>query len=101
LVTALGLIPFSSEKIPLGLEFAGVIRQIGSQVKDVSVGDRVFGFAAGGLFSSNAILPSLGVVKIPDQLSFEDAATMPVCFVTVMRALFEVGNLERDQVSEA
>ena len=85
----------------MGLEFAGVIRQIGSQVKDVSVGDRVFGFAAGGLFSSNAILPSLGVVKIPDQLSFEDAATMPVCFVTVMRALFEVGNLERDQVSEA
>lgn len=85
----------------MGLEFAGVIRQIGSQVKDVSVGDRVFGFAAGGLFSSNAILPSLGLVKIPDQLSFEDAATMPVCFVTVMRALFEVGNLERDQVSEA
>ena len=99
LALSLGIIPFSSKKIPLGIELSGIVLRKGSEVDDISVGDRVFGLADGGLFSSSAILSSLAVVKIPDNLSFVDAATMPVCFCTAMRSLFEVGQLEKDQVS--
>ncbi|KAF2821460.1 KR domain-containing protein [Ophiobolus disseminans] len=98
LALSLGLISSPTMHPRLGLELAGVIRRVGSSVTNVAVGDRVVALSSGGLFTSVAVLPSLLVAKIPDALGFEDAATMPICFGTTMRALMEIGHLEEGQI---
>jgi NADPH:quinone reductase-like Zn-dependent oxidoreductase len=81
----------------LGCECAGVVHAVGSEVEDLKVGDRVIVFTAATLSTKLATKAKL-CVKIPDQLSFEDAATMPCVYVTVIHSLLDLGRLEKDQV---
>lgn len=68
-------------KIPLpnglGLEGAGTIGAIGPDVSGLAIGDRV-AYATGplGAYASGRIYPANRLVKIPDSLSFEDAAAV-------------------------
>jgi NADPH:quinone reductase-like Zn-dependent oxidoreductase len=57
-----------------GSESAGVIRDIGTEVSGLSVGDQVSASGWGGLFAKEAVLPARGVRKFPDALSFTEAA---------------------------
>lgn len=61
----------------LGTDFAGIIEEIGSEIKDFKIGDRVFGFNDSGV-SSHAeylcISKKKAWAKIPENVSFEDAA---------------------------
>lgn len=82
----------------LGLEASGVVRQTGPNTKELTPGDRVFVFG-GGCFSTGIIISEKLCVKIPESLSFEDAATMPCVFSTVIHGLLDVGRLsEGDSV---
>ena len=49
-------------------------------------------------FSNRVNAPSELVAKIPDTLSLEEAATMPVAFLTVIYALLHVRHLRKDEV---
>jgi NADPH2:quinone reductase len=68
-------------KIPLpnglGLEGAGTIGAIGPDVSGLAIGDRV-AYATGplGAYASGRIYPANRLIKIPDSLSFEDAAAI-------------------------
>jgi NADPH:quinone reductase-like Zn-dependent oxidoreductase/SAM-dependent methyltransferase len=88
---AMGIVDSSSAS--LGLEGAGTVQKVGSGVKDLAVGDRVLIFGA-GCFSTSLIAPANLCAKIPDDLSFQDAATMPCVFATVIYSLIHVGRLE-------
>jgi len=61
----------------LGTDFAGIVEEIGAEIKDFKVGDRVFGFSDLGV-SSHAeylcISKKKAWAKIPDNVSFEQAA---------------------------
>jgi NADPH:quinone reductase-like Zn-dependent oxidoreductase len=81
----------------LGLEGAGTICCIGQDVKNLRVGDRVMVFATGS-FSTRLITSAQLCAKIPDELSFEDAATMPCVYATAIYSLMDVGRLEKGQV---
>ena len=61
----------------LGLEGAGRVTAIGSAVRDVSVGDRV-AYALGplGSYASGRPYPAERLVKLPDSVSFDDAAAV-------------------------
>lgn len=61
----------------LGLEGAGRVTAIGSAVRDVSVGDRV-AYALGplGSYASGRLYPAERLVKLPDSVSFDDAAAV-------------------------
>lgn len=83
-------------RIPLGYEFSGVISKIGSAVTSLAPGDRVMALCNGCLATKNAA-PAEIVMKIPDDLTFEAAATIPVCFGTVIYSLIDIGRLERGQ----
>lgn len=72
--------------------------RIGSQVKDLSIGDRVM-FTSAGSFSTQISISAELCIKIPDALSFEEAATMPCVFSTVIHSLVDMGRLEKGQVS--
>lgn len=81
----------------LGLECSGIVRELGPGVTGLQIGDRVAGTATGSyatLLSANAG----ALVRIPDQLSFEAAATMPSVFGTVIYSLLDLARLEKGQV---
>ncbi|KAJ6441489.1 56kDa selenium binding protein (SBP56) [Purpureocillium lavendulum] len=80
----------------LGLECAGVIRRVGSEVRGLTVGDRVVSFDH-GFFASRVTTSSKLVAKIPDNLTFEEAATMPCVYSTAMHALVKVGGVQPGQ----
>ncbi|KAI8168048.1 Polyketide synthase [Colletotrichum sp. SAR 10_70] len=96
-VTAMGLItPSSSEG--LGCEASGVVTATGSSVTNLRVGDRVVVFAPqAACFSTDVQAPAQLCVRIPDSLSFADAAGMPCIFITVLRALVEKAGLRAGQ----
>ena len=81
----------------LGFEAAGVVAAVGSGVEGLSVGDRVFAIASGGILASRDIVKAHYVGKIPDEMTFEDAATVPVVFGTAMQCLLNMGRLEKGQ----
>lgn len=76
-----------------GDEVAGIVRSVGSGVTHVAPGDRVFGLAVFGLATHS--LARAGDVRImPEGLSFEAAATLPVVFMTSWHALKTVAQLQ-------
>jgi len=76
-----------------GDEVAGVVKAVGSGVTHVKPGDRVFGLAVFGL-ATHSMARAGDVRAIPDGLSFEEAATLPVVFMTSWHALKTVANLQ-------
>lgn len=87
-----------SDSSGLGCECAGFIRKVGSAVTRLAPGDRVVVQATGTL-ETRVKANSKLCVKIPHSLSFEDAATMPVVYGTVVHSVMDLGHLEKDQVS--
>jgi len=80
----------------LGLECGGQIVRVGSSVKDLKVGDRVAAFAASA-FSTHVTVPAAQVVKLPADISSEDAATIPVAFLTAHYSLITLAKLKRKE----
>jgi NADPH:quinone reductase-like Zn-dependent oxidoreductase len=79
-----------------GMEAAGVVTKVGPQVDNLSLGDRVM-YMGDGSFSTSLTISAKLCVQIPPELSFEDAATMPCVFATVIYSLIEVARLEKGQ----
>ena len=100
-------------RVPLS-DGAGVVSAIGEGVAGLKVGDRVasafmpnwlsgpmtpevqagaLGGAVDGVLAEQVALPATGVVKIPDHLSFEEAATLPCAGVTAWYAQFVGGRV--------
>lgn len=92
----LGLYP-GAPKLPFtpGYEASGIITEVGKEVTDLKVGDRVFCGSYFGAYSSHLRLPSWQVLKINDEMSLEAAAGLPVSFITAYAALVENGGLKK------
>jgi NADPH:quinone reductase-like Zn-dependent oxidoreductase len=73
-----------------GREVAGVVDELGAGVSDVAVGDKVFGFAAGGGGAAELAL-SADFAPIPPSLDFAGAAGLPVAVETAVRTLDLLG----------
>jgi NADPH:quinone reductase-like Zn-dependent oxidoreductase len=93
----MGILRAGKDEIPLGLEVAGVIRRVGSTVRNVLVGDRVVAMPPSACAKTAVVVPSSLVQRIPDNLTFEDAATMPICYSTVIESLINLGQLDKGQ----
>ncbi|KAL4894558.1 hypothetical protein BDV59DRAFT_207137 [Aspergillus ambiguus] len=81
-----------------GLEGAGYVSKTGANINHVQVGDRVMvlGTNSTGL-ATQVQRPGRFTLRIPDDLSFEDAATMPSVYVTVLLGLIDKAQLEKGQ----
>ncbi|KAJ5645285.1 hypothetical protein N7507_011296 [Penicillium longicatenatum] len=93
LLCAQGLL--DARKEGLGLEGSGVVESVGPH-STLLPGQRVF-FMTSGSFSTKVVTSSLLCAPIPDSLSFEDAATMPCVYTTVIHSLVTIGQLRKDQ----
>lgn len=70
-----------------GIEFAGIIKEIGSAVHNLEVGQRVFGLTGGGAYSEVLAVHHQCVSEIPDDFDFIQAAAMPEVGITAYDAL--------------
>lgn len=105
-----GLVPCS--------DGAGEVIAVGEDVKDLRVGDRVaslffpnwqagqatphaisgaLGAEGPGVLTPHFVTEASGLIRIPDSLSFEEAATLPCAALTAWHALFEAGPLKPGQ----
>lgn len=80
----------------LGCECAGVVTQVGPDAP-FHIGDRV-AIIGGDSYSTVLKTTSTLCARIPDNLSFEDAATMPCVYTTVIHSLLDLARIEKDQV---
>lgn len=62
------------------------------------IGDRVMGVITGGGYAQYATLPALTAMRIPDQMSFEQAAAIPEAFLTAHLNLFQLGHLRAGEI---
>ena len=81
-----------------GVDFAGTIDQLGAQVTDLKVGDRVVGgvdFSRGqrGSYAAQVTARTDQLCVLPDKVSFEIAGSIPVAGVTPWMSLMEIGRL--------
>lgn len=79
-----------------GSETGGVVDEVGSSVTGFKHGDRVMGVseAIGGGFAQEIVLPDQRVFHLPDALTFEQAAAVPVVYGTSLYALKQKGRLQ-------
>ncbi|QJR37849.1 NADPH:quinone oxidoreductase family protein [Gemmatimonas groenlandica] len=76
-----------------GGEASGVIIEVGSGVSHLHVGQRVVAFTRTGAFAERLSAPASAVTAIPEALSFDVAATLPLAFGTAMHALIDRAHL--------
>lgn len=95
LLQTLGLYPAPPDvpaDIP-GLEYAGVVDEVGERCSRLRPGDRVLGLVAGGAFAEKLVAHEREVMRVPEGLSLRDAAAIPEAFVTAWDALVLQGGL--------
>jgi NADPH:quinone reductase-like Zn-dependent oxidoreductase len=67
----------------LGLEVSGIIAEIGPDVSNLSVGQRVCALLAGGGYAEKVAVPAAQVMPIPEHVELDDAAALPEVACTV------------------
>jgi NADPH:quinone reductase len=70
-----------------GLEFAGEVVALGKGADQWQVGDRVFGLASAGTYAEYIAVHERGVARIPENLSYKQAAAVPEAFITAYDAM--------------
>lgn len=73
----------------MGLECAGTVVAIGSDVSDWAMGDRVCGLLAGGGYAEFTLIDQGSLFKIPDGMSFDEAGALPEVMMTVWANIFD------------
>ena len=83
----------------VGYEVAGTVTEVGDGVTSVAVGDRVMAGTQFGGYAEEVVVPHGDVIALPDELSFEQGAAIPVNYATAWAALLGYGSLrEGDRV---
>ncbi len=79
-----------------GLDVAGTVAAVGANATQFSAGDEVFGIAKGS-FAEYAVANQDKVALKPKNLTFEQAAVVPVSGLTALQALRDAGRIQRCQ----
>jgi len=76
-----------------GLEYAGTVASVGSEVTNWQVGDRVMGIEAGGCYAEQVVTHSRQALPVPANVELSDAAAIAEVFLTAWDALVVQGGL--------
>lgn len=84
----LGIYP-DAPKLPavVGYEVSGVVRAVGAGVERFRAGERVVALCRFGGYSERVVLPEAQLFPLPENLSFEEGAAVPVNYLTAYQAL--------------
>lgn len=89
---------FSPKRTGIGIDVAGVVDALGTEVTEFRVGDEVFGGSltnGSGSFAEYEVVDTKCLVAKPPTLSFADAAAIPLAAQTALLAVHQVGRVER------
>jgi NADPH:quinone reductase-like Zn-dependent oxidoreductase len=78
----------------IGYEVAGTILELGEGVQDLKHGQRVMAGTKFGGYASQVVVAAADVVPLPDELTFEQGAAIPVQYATAWAGLVGYGNLQ-------
>src|SRR4029077_1270200 len=81
----------------LGVDFAGTVEAVGRSVRRFKPGDEVFGGKFGAFAEYVAIHEDRAIALKPGNLTFEQAAAVPVAAVTALQALRDKGQIRASQ----
>ncbi len=96
---ALGALPIPKDKIEdfeFGFECTGIVEKVGDEVEGIHVGDHVIGAIAPGSIGSYTNVNQNFTFQKPENLSFQEAATLPIVFITAYYALVNLANIDRN-----
>src|SRR5690349_4185126 len=82
-----------------GQEGAGVVTEVGSEVQDLKVGDRVAYTGSLGSYAEYAAVPAARLVKIPEALSFEQAAAAMLQGMTAHYLVYSTYKLQQGETA--
>ena len=85
--------PFGASQT-LGLEMAGVVREVGAAVQTFGTGDRVCALLPGGGYAEQVAVPAGMLLRLPDDWSFAQGAAVPEVWYTAYINLFDEGGLK-------
>ncbi|KAI1174465.1 hypothetical protein F4777DRAFT_579896 [Nemania sp. FL0916] len=92
--TVMGIVP--ENEFTIGCECAGLVRRLGPNTTKFNVGDRVV-VADKGSYANRVRVPAGRAHAMPSWMSYEDAATIPLVYLTALYSLFHLGNLQQGQ----
>ncbi|GLI40059.1 NAD(P)H-quinone oxidoreductase [Geobacter hydrogenophilus] len=78
----------------LGLEVSGTIEELGPGVTGWQVGDRVMTLVGGGAYAEYAVAYASHLMRIPESMSFEEAACVCESYITAFLNVFMIGGLK-------
>src|ERR1700726_143261 len=81
----------------LGVDYAGTIEAVGKNVTNFKPGDEVFGGRDGALAEYVCVLADRAVVPKPANMTFEQAASVPVAAITALQGLRDKGKIQSGQ----
>lgn len=77
----------------VGYEAAGVVEKLGPGVTAPALGTRVMALIRFGAHADHVVIPAKQAMPIPDAMSFDDAAAIPVNYLTAYHILFRIAPL--------
>ncbi|KAF2008794.1 putative polyketide synthase [Aaosphaeria arxii CBS 175.79] len=81
----------------IGQECSGIVRRVGKDVRDIAVGNRVAAVATGSVATSVRTDSSF-VLKLPDDVSFQQAANLPLAQCVARYSLFDLAHLDENDL---
>ncbi len=94
-IIAFGLL--KPEVTRLGVDYAGTVEAVGRNVTRLKPGDEVFGGRTGAFAEYVTVLEDRAVVLKPANLTFEQAASVPIAGITALQALRDKGKIQPGQ----
>ena len=85
------------EVIRLGVDFAGTVEAVGTNVKQFKPGDEVFGGRTGAFAEYVTVFEDRAVALKPANITFEQAASVPIAAITALQALRDKGKVQPGQ----
>jgi putative PIG3 family NAD(P)H quinone oxidoreductase len=83
----------------LGLEVSGTIAELGPGVAGWTIGDRVISLVGGGGYAEYAVAYASHLMRIPDSMSFEEAACICESYITAFLNVFMIGDFQDGQTA--
>lgn len=80
-----------------GQEVAGIVEAVGDGVSHLNVGDRVMASSFGGGLAEYVVVPAVVAARIPDLMSFDQAAAFNINYATALHALKDRAGLQEGE----
>lgn len=89
--------PPPGASLVLGLECAGTVAEMGSEVSGWRVGERAMALLPGGGYAEEVVVDARSAIHVPDSLGDDEAAALPEVFLTAFLNIFDLARARRGE----